>query len=81
MYIQYYYKIKDKMRLFLDLYDIHFQLRKSNNISMYHYINKYKYNDIIKIFSLQNEYLNSVIISPFSYLIKLLLIRSFYIFI
>ena len=35
---------------------IHFQLRKSNNISMYHYINKYKYNDIIKIFSLQNEY-------------------------
>ena len=35
---------------------IHFQLRKSNNISMYHYINKYKYNDIIKILSLQNEY-------------------------
>ena len=35
---------------------IHFHLRKSNNISMYHYINKYKYNDIIKIFSLQNEY-------------------------
>jgi len=35
---------------------IHFQLRKSNNISMCHYINKYKYNDIIKILSLQNEY-------------------------
>ena len=35
---------------------IHFQLRKSNNISMYHYINKYKYNDIIKIFALENEY-------------------------
>ena len=35
---------------------IHFQLRKSNNISLYHYINKYKYNDIIKILSLQNEY-------------------------
>ena len=35
---------------------IHFHLRKSNNISMYHYINKYKYNDIIKILSLQNEY-------------------------
>ena len=69
------------MWLLLDLYDIHFQLRKSNNISMYHYTNKYKYNDIIKIFSLQNEYLNSVIISPFSYLIKLLLIQSFYIFI
>ncbi len=35
---------------------IHFQLRKSNNISLYYYINKYKYNDIIKILSLQNEY-------------------------
>ena len=35
---------------------IHFELRKSNNISLYHYINKYKYNDIIKILSLQNEY-------------------------
>ncbi len=35
---------------------IHFELRKSNNISMFHYINKYKYNDIIKILSLQNEY-------------------------
>ena len=35
---------------------IHFELRKSNNISMYHYINKYKYNDIIKIFALENEY-------------------------
>ena len=35
---------------------IHFHLRKSNNISMYHYINKYKYNDIINILSLQNEY-------------------------
>ena len=56
MYIQYYYKIKDKMRLLLDLYDIHIELSKSNNISMYHYINKYKYNDIIKILSLQNEY-------------------------
>ena len=50
------------MLLLLDLYDIHFELRKSNNISMYHYINKYKYNDIIKILSLQNEYRNSVII-------------------
>ena len=58
------------MWLLLDLYDIHFELRKSNNISMYHYINKYKYNDIIKIFSLQNEYLNLLIISPFSYSIK-----------
>ena len=36
--------------------NIHFELRKSNNISFYNYINKYKYNDIIKIFSLQNEY-------------------------
>ena len=35
---------------------IHFQLYKSNNISLYHYINKYKYNNIINIFSLQNEY-------------------------
>ena len=32
---------------------IHFQLRKSNNISMYHYINKYKYNDITNIFHYQ----------------------------
>ena len=38
---------------------IHFELRKSNNISMYYYINKYKYNDITKIFSLTNEYQNS----------------------
>ena len=36
--------------------NIQFELRKSSNISMYNYINKYKYNDIIKIFSLQNEY-------------------------
>ena len=35
---------------------IQFDLSKSNNISLYHYINKYKYNDIIKILSLQNEY-------------------------
>ena len=33
---------------------IRFVLRKSNNISMYQYINKYKYNDISKIFSLPN---------------------------
>ena len=38
---------------------IHFELKKSNNISMYHYINKYKYNDIIKILSTQNEYLKT----------------------
>ena len=35
---------------------IHFELRESNNISMYHYINKYKYKDIFKLFSLKNEY-------------------------
>ena len=46
------------MLLLLDLYDIHFELGQSKNISMHHYINKYKHNDIIKIFSLQNEYLN-----------------------
>ena len=33
-----------------------FELKKSNNISLYHYINKYKYKDITKIFSLQKEY-------------------------
>ena len=33
-----------------------FELRKSNNISLYHYINKYNYKDITKILSLQNEY-------------------------
>ena len=40
---------------------IQFELRKSNNISLYHYINKYNYKDITKIFSLQNEYSNFLI--------------------
>ena len=35
---------------------IQFELKKSNNISLYHYKNKYKYNDITKILSLQKEY-------------------------
>ena len=36
--------------------NIQFELRKSSNISMYNYINKYKYKDMTKILSLQNEY-------------------------
>ena len=35
---------------------IHFELRKSNSISLYHYITKYKFNVIIKRLSLKNEY-------------------------
>ena len=35
---------------------IHFELKKSNNISMYLYINKYNYIIITNIFSLTNEY-------------------------
>ena len=35
---------------------IQFELRKSNSISLYHYITKYKFNDIIKHLSLKNEY-------------------------
>ena len=69
------------MLLLLDLYDIHFQLRKSNNISMYHYINRYKYNDIIKILSLQNEYLNSNLYQLFPFLTDYCSIKRFYIFI
>ena len=33
-----------------------FELRKSNGISLYHYITKYKFNDIIKRLSLKKEY-------------------------
>ena len=46
------------MSLLLDIYNIHFELRKSNSISLYHYITKYKFNDIIKCLSLKKEYLN-----------------------
>ena len=35
---------------------IQFELRKSNSISLYHYITKYKFNDIIKRLSLKKEY-------------------------
>ena len=35
---------------------IQFELRKLNSISLYHYITKYKFNDIIKCLSLKNEY-------------------------
>ena len=35
---------------------IQFELRKSNNISLYHYIKKYKFNDLIKLLSFKKEY-------------------------
>ena len=36
--------------------NIYFKLRKLNNLSLYHYMNKCNYDDIIKIFLLQREY-------------------------
>ena len=48
------------MSLLLDIYDIQFELRKSNSISKYHYITKYKFNDIIKRLSLKKEYLSKL---------------------
>ena len=50
----------NKMSLLLDIYDIQFELRKSNSISLYHYITKYKFNDIIKRLSLKKEYLSKL---------------------
>ena len=50
----------NKMSLLLDIYDIQFELRKSNSISLYYYIIKYKFNDIIKLLTLKNEYLSKL---------------------
>ena len=36
--------------------NIFFKLRKSNNLSIYNYMNKYNYNDITRLFLLQKEY-------------------------
>jgi len=34
--------------------NIYFKLRKSNNLSLYHYMNKYNYDEIVKHFLLLN---------------------------
>ena len=49
---------------------IRFELRKSNNISMYHYIKKYKYNDIIKIFHYKMN-IKKIHLKYFNFLIQL----------
>ena len=50
----------NKKSFLLDIYDIQFELRKSNSISLYHYITKYKFNDIIKLLTLKKEYLSKL---------------------
>ena len=50
----------NKMSLLLDIYDIQFELRKSNSISLYYYITKYKFNDIIKLLTLKKENLSKL---------------------
>ena len=51
-------KTKINFYFFLLINKMSFELRKSNSISLYHYITKYKFNEIIKRLSLKNEYLN-----------------------
>jgi len=49
---------KDVYFLRMEIYsddNIQFTLRKYNNLSLYHYNNKFNYNDIIKLFLLQKE--------------------------
>ena len=45
--------------LLLEIYsdnNIYFKLRKTNNSSFYHYMNKFNYNDITQLFLLQKEH-------------------------
>ena len=45
--------------LLMEIYSddmIYFKLRKSKNFSLYHYMNKYDYNEITKLFLLQKEH-------------------------
>ena len=50
--------------------NIQFELRKSSNISMYNYINKYKYKDITKFYHYKMN-ISKILLKYFDFLIQL----------